>query len=252
MLAFERQEGIKNELLKKKKVFVSELAVSFSVTEETIRRDLEKMEQKGLCTRIYGGAFLNSHTNEEIPYKERHTINQKEKQYIAQRVSHLIKDGDSLVVDSSSTGLAVIHELYKQKKNLTILTSSIEALRLGSTHDQQMISTGGSLRPFSFSLVGSEAMDTVKRYNVDAAILGCKGVALERGITESNSFDADVKKVMIAQANKIIIVADHDKFDQVALLNLLSLEKVDYLVTDRKPSDEWLDFTREHQIELIY
>lgn len=252
MLAFERHEGIKNELLKSKKVFVSELAVSFNVTEETIRRDLEKIEQEGFCTRIYGGAFLSSHTNEEISYKKRNTLNQKEKQYIARRVSHLIKDGDSLVVDSSSTGLAAIHEFYRQKKNLTILTNSIEALRLGSTDNQQIISTGGSLRPFSYSLVGSEAIDTLKKYNVDTAILGCKGIALEKGITESNSFETDVKKVMIKQANKIIIVADHDKFDQIALLNLLPLEKVDYLVTDRKPADEWLDFTREHQIELIY
>ncbi|MCO7124342.1 DeoR/GlpR family DNA-binding transcription regulator [Sporolactobacillus shoreicorticis] len=252
MLAFERYAGIKSELTKNKKVFVSELAVLFDVTEETIRRDLEKMEKEGFCTRIYGGAFLNTHTNEEVSYKERNTLNQKEKHYIARRVSHLIKDGDSLVVDSSSTGLAVVHELYKQKKNLTILTNSIEALRLGSTNDQKMISTGGILRPFSFSLVGPEAIDTVKKYNVDTAILGCKGVTMERGITESNNFDAEVKRLMIRQASKLIVVADHDKFEQIALMNLLPLEKIDYLVTDRKPSDKWLIFTRENQIELIY
>lgn len=252
MLAFERYAGIKSELTKNKKVFVSELAVSFGVTEETIRRDLEKLEQEGFCTRIYGGAFLNSHTNEEISYKKRNTINQQEKQDIGKKVSRLIKDGDSLVVDSSSTALAVIYELYHQKKNLTILTNSIEALRLGSTNNQQIISTGGNLRPFSFSLVGSEAIEALRKYNVDTAILGCKGVAMGQGVTESNSFDADVKRAMIEQASKIIVVADHDKFDQIALMNLLPLEKVDYLVTDRKPNDEWLDFARDHQIELIY
>jgi DeoR/GlpR family transcriptional regulator of sugar metabolism len=252
MLAFERYAGIKNELLKNKKVFVSELAVLFQVTEETIRRDLEKMEKEEFCTRIYGGAFLNSHTNEEISYKKRNTQNQQEKQYIAKRVSHLIKDGDSLVVDSSSTGLSVLHELYNQKKDLTILTNSIEAMRLGSTEDQRMISTGGSLRPFSFSLVGSDAINVLKKYNVDTAILGCKGVALEQGVTESNGFDTDVKRVMIEQASKVIFVADHDKFNQIALINLLPLEKIDYLVTDRKPNNEWLKFAREHQVELIY
>lgn len=252
MLAFERYAGIKSELMKNKKVFVAKLAVRFQVTEETIRRDLEKLEREGFCTRIYGGAFLNSHTNEEISYKTRHTLNLEEKQYIAKRVSHLIKDGDSLVVDASSTGLAAIHELYKQNKKLTILTNSIEALRLGSTNDQRIISTGGSLRPFSFSLVGSCAIETLRKYNVDTAILGCKGLAIRQGITESNSFDTDVKRVMIEQASKVIFVADHDKFDQIALMNLLPLEKVDYLVTDRKPNEEWLDFTREHQIELIY
>lgn len=252
MLAFERYAEIKSQLTKNKKVFVSELATLFDVTEETIRRDLEKMEKEGFCTRIYGGAFLNSHTNEEISYKKRNMLNQKEKRYIARRVSHLINDRDSLVVDSSSTALAVIYELYRQKKNLTILTNSIEALRLGSTNDQQIISTGGSLRPFSFSLVGSEAIDTLRKYNVDIAIIGCKGVALEQGVTESNGFDTDVKKVMIEQANKIIVVADHDKFDQIALMNLIPLEKIDYLVTNQKPTDEWLDYARDHQIELIY
>lgn len=252
MLAFERYAGIKNELTKNKKVFVSELAALFKVTEETIRRDLEKMEQEGFCTRIYGGAFLNSHTNEEVSYTKRNTLNLKEKQYIAKRVAHLIKDGDSLVVDSSSTGLAVLHELYKQKKNLTILTNSIEALRLGSTQDQKMISTGGNLRPYSFSLVGSDAIDVLRKYNVDTAILGCKGVALEQGVMESNSFDADVKRVMIEQASKVIITADYGKFDQIALINLLPLKQADYLVTDMKPNDEWLNFTRKQQIELIY
>ncbi|MFX3618914.1 MAG: DeoR/GlpR family DNA-binding transcription regulator [Sporolactobacillus sp.] len=252
MLAFERYEGIKSELLREKKVFVSALALSFNVTEETIRRDLEKMEQEGVCTRIYGGAFLNTHTNEEISYKERNTYNQKEKQYISRRVSHLIKDGDSLVVDSSSTTLAAIHELYKQKKNLTILTNSIEALRLGSTNDQQIISTGGILRPLSYSLVGAHAITTLNQYNVDTAIIGCKGITLTEGITESNNYDLDVKKVMIERASKVIVVADHDKFDHVSLLNLLPLNRIDYLVTDMKPASDWLDFTRENQIELIY
>lgn len=252
MLAFERYAEIKSELTRNKKVFVSELAPLFHVTEETIRRDLEKLEREGFCTRIYGGAFLNSHTNEEVSYKTRHTQNQKEKQYIAQRVSHLIKDGDSLAVDSSSTGLAVLHELYKQKKNLTILTNSIEALRLGSTEEQKMISTGGNLRPFSFSLVGSDAISVLRKYNVDTAILGCNGIALEQGITESNSLDSDVKRVMLEQASKTIIVADHNKFDQIALINLLPLEKADYIVTDCKPNHQWLKFSREHQIEFIY
>ncbi|MCI1858429.1 MAG: DeoR/GlpR family DNA-binding transcription regulator [Sporolactobacillus sp.] len=252
MLAFERYAGIKNELAKNKKVFVSALAQQFQVTEETIRRDLEKLENEGFCTRIYGGAFLNSHTNEEISYQKRNTLNQKEKQYIARRVSHLIKDGDSLVADSSSTALAALQELYKQKKDLTILTNSIDALQLGSTPDQRLISTGGNLRPFSYSLIGSGAIATLKKYNVDVAVLGCKGVTLKQGVTESNSFDADVKRVMVEQANKVVIVADHDKFDQIAMINLLPLERADYLVTDRNPGEEWLSFARDHQVELIY
>lgn len=252
MLAFERREGILKELYKNKKVFVSKLANEFNVTEETIRRDLEKMEKEGILTRSYGGASLNTHTNEDLPYQTRNTINILEKQYIAQMVTQIVNDGETIMIDSGSTVFEVLRELNSYKENLTVITNSVTALQEFGQSKLNIISTGGNLRKNSSSLVGTITKESIKRYNVDVAIFSCKGISLEHGITDSNEPESDIKKYMRRQANKIILLVDHTKFDKVAFVKLFEIERIDYLVTDQKPSDVWLRFLEDCNVEVVY
>ncbi|WP_099224813.1 DeoR/GlpR family DNA-binding transcription regulator [Listeria costaricensis] len=252
MLAFERREQILNTLYKEKKVFVSALAESFDVTEETIRRDLEKMEREGIVTRTYGGATLNIHTNEDLPYQTRGTINMEEKKAIARHVSEFINDSDTLMADTSSTAFEALRELAVQKNHLTVITNSVIALQEFSQNQFHLISTGGSLRAKSRSLVGPLSHEALKRYHVDTAILSCKGLSRQKGITDSNDPEADLKKIMLEQANKVILLADHTKFDEVALVKITDFHLIDVLITDQKPSDEWLTFLEEQQITVIF
>ena len=127
MLAIERKNEILSILQKEQRVLVAELSTRYQVTEETIRRDLEKLEKEGFVKKTYGGAVLNKNSTIDMPLKIREKTNRKEKQKIAQTVASLIEDGESIMLDSSSTSLMIAQEL-KKKKKLTVITNSVEVL----------------------------------------------------------------------------------------------------------------------------
>ena len=116
MLAIERKRYIQDLLKREKKVIVADLAIHFGVTEETIRRDLEKLENEGFAQKIYGGAVLNESFNVDLPYLIRRRSNVEAKQYIADLIAEKIQDGDNIMLDSSSTALFVVKNI-KSKKN---------------------------------------------------------------------------------------------------------------------------------------
>ena len=116
MLAIERKNEILSILQKEQRVLVAELSTRYHVTEETIRRDLEKLEKEGFVKKTYGGAVLNKNSTIDMPLKIREKTNRKEKQKIAQTVASLIGDGESIMLDSSSTSLMIAQELKKKKK----------------------------------------------------------------------------------------------------------------------------------------
>ena len=174
MLAIERKNEILSILQKEQRVLVAELSTRYQVTEETIRRDLEKLEKEGFVKKTYGGAVLNKNSTIDMPLKIREKTNRKEKQKIAQTVASLIEDGESIMLDSSSTSLMIAQEL-KKKKKLTVITNSVEVLiELSGCEGIKVISTGGTLRDSSLSLGGKMAHDVREKYYVDKAILSCK------------------------------------------------------------------------------
>lgn len=251
MLAPERRQKIIDLIHQDKRVLVSDLSKMFDVTEETIRRDLEKLEKEGILSRTYGGAVLNRHTNEDLPYTTRNTINMDMKREIALKAMDLINDGDTLMVDPSSTSFEFMKTL-NNKNNLTVITNSINILHEFASSALNIISTGGSLRSRSLSLVGPTAHDTVQKYNVDTAVIGCKGLSFDKGISDSNEPECELKKYMLSHADRIILLADHTKFDKTAFVKLADLEQIDYLITDRKPSAEWLELLGRKNIEVVY
>jgi DeoR/GlpR family transcriptional regulator of sugar metabolism len=252
MLAFERREKILYELQINKKVFVGDLARQFKVSPETIRRDLEKLEQDGIVTKSYGGARLNSHTNEDLPYKTRHAANLKAKIRISRHISALIGENTTIMADSGSTVFEALKELGRAKSHITVITNSVMALTELSSSELTMISTGGNLRKHSGSLVGSTAAAAIRRYNVDVAVLSCKALSMQNGITDSNQPESDIKTVMVQQAAKVILLADQTKFNETAFIRLFPFKNIDCLVTDKKPDKKWLRFLGENNVRVIF
>ncbi|WP_251555145.1 DeoR/GlpR family DNA-binding transcription regulator [Neobacillus muris] len=251
MLGIERRQIITSILQKNKRVLVSDLKNQFHVTEETIRRDLEKLEREGTLTRTYGGAVINEQTNLDLPFNERIDRNLHIKQVIAQKAIHYISDNDSLFIDSSSTSFELV-KLLSLKTNVTVITNSVKILNENPGHAIGIISTGGELVPHSLSLVGSISMETTKKYNPDFAIISCNGLHMQKGIMDSNEPDAELKKLMIQQASKTMLLVDHTKFDNITFISFLEFQQIDYLVTDIKPSDHWIKFLHQHNITVIY
>ncbi|MNP26531.1 HTH-type transcriptional repressor GlcR [compost metagenome] len=155
------------------------------------------------------------------------------------------------MVDPSSTAFEFL-KLLGNKNNLTVITNSIHILHEFANSNMEIISTGGSLRYRSLSLVGPIAHETIQRYNVDTAVISCKGIDLDKGLTDSNEPECELKKYMLRQADKVILLADHTKFDKTAFTKLVELNRIDYLITNRKPSEAWVKTLIEHNIELLY
>jgi DeoR/GlpR family transcriptional regulator of sugar metabolism len=251
MLPKERLQKIIDIIQIEKKVYVSNLSQKFKVTEETIRRDLEKLDKEGVVTRTYGGAVINRYKNEDLPFNTRTSLNIELKKSLVSKIHHLIKDGDKLMVDPSSTTFELVKALY-EKQNLTLITNSVKILNeFGDSH-HQIISTGGDLRKKSLSLVGPVAQATINRYYADVNIYSCKGISLEKGITESNEPEAELKKYMLKNSRMNILLVDHTKFDKVAFLKLFDISDINVLVTDQKPSNEWIEGLKANNVKLIY
>ena len=251
MLGIERRKKIMEQLNAHQKVYVQDLSKLFDVTDETIRRDLEKLEQQNLVKRCYGGAIINDHTSQDISFLKRIDINSTNKKYIAKKAEILVNDGDTLMVDASTTCLSLLRHL-RDKKNLTIITNSIRVINEFVNSDYNIISTGGNLRAHSYALVGKTACDTLQKYYVDTAIISCKALSIQRGLMESNEPESIIKQQMIAQAQKTILLADSTKFDKTAFTHTCTLDKIDYIVTNKEPEKEWLEFIHKNNIKIMY
>lgn len=252
MLAVERRNLILEKLQDEKKVVVSELSASFGVSEETIRRDLDKLDKEGLATKTYGGAIINDNTSIDMPFNIRKKRNMQGKQVIAELMADLIQEGEHIILDPSTTAVAIVKAL-KNRKRLTVITNSIEVLVvLSDTSGWDVISTGGTLRENYLALVGPKALEGISSFYADKVILSCKGLDMEKGLTDANEMFSQVKQTMLKSAKQCILAADHTKFNNVAFSRICDLTDIDMVVTDLRPSAEWMAYFNEKGITCLY
>lgn len=252
MLAIERRNAILEKLQAERRVVVSELSQMYKVSEETIRRDLEKLENDGFVIKSYGGAVINENANVDLPFNIRKKRNVISKQKIAEVISSRIKDGTSIMLDASSTAVYIAKAL-KERKNLTLITNSIEILiEMFDTPNVNVLSTGGAMREGSFALVGPQTDKMLKSYHVDVAIVSAKGFDLETGMTDTEELHANNKKTMLHAGREKVLAVDSSKFGKTAFTEIGTLEDISMVVTDAKPDEVWLQAFKEYGIECIY
>ena len=200
MLAIERRNEILEKLQTDRRVVVSELSQIYEVSEETIRRDLDKLVNDGYAIKSYGGAVINENMNIDLPFNIRKNRNVIGKQRIAELVAKIVQDGDSIMLDASSTAVYIAKGL-KDKKNLTLITNSMEiVIELLDMSDWRVLSTGGVSREGSFALVGTQTNRMLQSYHADKAIISCKGLDMAAGLTDSDELLADNKRTMLENA----------------------------------------------------
>ena len=252
MLAIERKNEILAKLRKEQRVLVSELSAHYGVTEETIRRDLDKLEREGLATKTYGGAILGSSTKVDLSYTIRNKTNVDAKRRIAEIMAGIIQDGDHIMLDDSSTSLYIAKQI-REKRNITVITNSIKIImELADVDGWNIMSTGGRLKPDSLALVGNQAEQMIRKYHVDMAVISCKGIDMQQGITDSSEFHSLTKQAMMASARRTILALDSSKFDKVSFIQIAGLDDVDCVVTDREPPQEWKDYFDALGLECRY
>lgn len=252
MLAAERRNLILEKLQEEKRVVVSELSELFKVSEETIRRDLDKLDKEGLASKSYGGAVLVENNNTDMPFNVRKKKNMQGKRLMAEIISTLIADGDHIIVDPSTTAVSIVKAI-RDKKRLTIVTNSIEVLvELADATGWDVISTGGTLRENYLALVGPRALEGINSFNADKVILSCKGIDMDKGITDANEMFSQVKKAMLHSAKQKILAADSTKFEQVAFSQICEVTDIDMVVTDKRPSEAWMEYFKDKGITCLY
>ncbi|WP_080875922.1 DeoR/GlpR family DNA-binding transcription regulator [Oceanobacillus timonensis] len=251
MFVAERQQKIVELVNKRKSIRVTELSQVFSVTEETIRRDLEKLEKQKKLSRSHGGA-ISTNTSEqlEVPYFEREITNVNEKKEIAIEAVKQVEEGDQLILDASTTAWYMAKSL--PDISLTVLTNSIKvAMELSTKKQITVVSTGGTLMPKSLSYVGPLAETSLDNYHVKKAFISCKGLHIDRGISESNEQQARIKKKMIESADKVYIMIDHSKFGIQAFSSIGGLEIIDHIITDTIIESKTIQQLEDKSMNLI-
>ena len=234
----ERRDKIIQKIQSEGSVRVDELSEEFDVSTVTIRNDLDFFEKKGLIHRTYGGALLLNNVYKDPSIEEKKKINVEEKRRIGEYAADLVKDGETIILDSGSTTREIALRI-KEKKNLTVMTNAINiALELAGSSDLKIMLTGGVLRDKSYSLVGPEAERTMQNYYFDKLFLGADGMDLEHGLTTSNPLEAQLNRLMVERSNKVIAVMDSSKFGRHSFSYICDLGPLEMVITDNKiPKD---------------
>ncbi|QKS69759.1 DeoR/GlpR transcriptional regulator [Paenalkalicoccus suaedae] len=225
-----RRQRIVEELQSNGKVKVSGLSKMLQVTEETIRRDLEYLENSNVLIRTRGGAVKTGAEGFEVPSLEREQHNLSEKKKIAQKALEFVQEGEIIAIDASTT----TRQFAKVLPNIpiTVITNSIQvSIELAKKDQITVILTGGYLRTESMSLVGVTADKILNDYHVDRFFMSCTGLDIKWGVSDSHELQAKTKERLKQLADQVIVMVDHTKFHQRSLIKWMELKDVSTIIT---------------------
>jgi DeoR/GlpR family transcriptional regulator of sugar metabolism len=254
MIAAERKNTIKELLLKNNSVKVSDLVKQFNVSEETIRRDLNQLDQEGFLEKNYGGAILlkkHSPNHIVLPIQERHQQFYKEKELIGKKATELISADQTLILDAGTTTWHVSRGLEKKGK-LTIITNAMNIAEECTKNELASIYLlGGKLRRNSLSTVGPQAEAELKKYNANYVFLGTSGISLRQGFTSSDLYEAEMKKAMVSAGQKRVVLADHSKLQKAGLTSFCDFNNVDIFITSDQADEKVLYDIEKAGVKVI-
>lgn len=229
----EREKYILERLLKNKKVTVKELAKELYASEPSIRRDLCSLEKQNLLKRVHGGAILEKHNNSyfKIPFVIRLLEDIDAKTVIAEKASLLVNDGDTIMLDASSSAFALIPFLAK-KNNITVITSGIKTITELAEYGINAYSTGGHILPSCFSLVDDDALNTIEKYNADIVFFSCRGISPEGMITDFSIDENLVRQKMMKHSKKAVLLCASEKIGKTYMHNLCSIKEISQVISE--------------------
>jgi DeoR/GlpR family transcriptional regulator of sugar metabolism len=253
MLAQQRQAGILERVRATGGVRVSELATEYGVSDMTIRRDLEALAERGLLSKVHGGATTAYAGSAHEPGFAAKSIRQRaEKAAIATRAASLVAPGNAIAL-SAGTTTAGLAQLLVDVPALTVVTNSIPVADIfyrAARPDQTVVLTGGTRTP-SDALVGPVAVAAIRSLHLDMLFLGVHGMSERAGYTTPNLMEADTNRALVEAAEHLIVLADHTKWGTVGISSIAALDEAGALITDSGLDEAARATLAEHVKDLI-
>ncbi len=239
MLALERHRRLLDLLNQKGSVRTVEVARLLNVTEETVRRDFEKLESEGSLLRSHGGAVRLDAIRREYPAKEREQQHAAEKLQIARAAVARIRPGQTILFDASTTALQVARLLPDQPLN--VITNSLQtALALVEKPSIHVSILGGTLMANSQSCTGWSAEQMLEIFRIDSAYISCRGLDASRGASEATEEQARLKRRIVERAEEVCLLADDSKAGETSSFFFARISDIDVWITNNQPSPSFL------------
>ena len=230
---------------------IAELSARLGVSEATVRRDLQSLEERNLVRRVHGGAEPVRHGSKgELLFNEKTSLHAAEKELIAQRAMDFIQDNDAIFLDGGSTVLALVRKL-KERNNLTIVTNSLMAASELMETSHRLILLGGEFRPRSRTLVGPLTSRVLESLAIHTAFLGTMGFTVESGISTSDPNEAYTKELVMKRAEQVILLADSSKLLAPSLAGSGSTDDIDLIISDENVSEDLISRLAKKHIDVI-
>jgi DeoR/GlpR family transcriptional regulator of sugar metabolism len=246
----ERRKRIRTVVVEMGRATVPELSQHFGVSEVTIRKDLAWLEGLGQLQRVHGGAVALERDEIEHNFARREKQQQQEKARIGQVAARLVRDGDTIALDTSSTALALARCL-RDRYGLTIITNGLRtAQELAGVEGITILMPGGIVRSESLSLVGDWGVSMLSQIHITRAFLGAQGITTAEGLTDVNAEEVTMKRNMVAAAREVVALVDRTKWGRVALATSCSFEQIDHLVTNMPIVPDFREAAIEQNIML--
>ncbi len=234
----ERQRAVLDFVTERRRATVAELCARFEVSPATIRSDLRDLEAEGLLVRTHGGATVQEKARFELDAKQKTVHHLAEKQAVARRALERIDDGDTILLDTGSTTLALA-ALLEARRDITVVTNDLAIAQLLEDHPTATIHLiGGTVRRRFHCTVGDRAEQFLRGLTVDKAFMGANGFSVSQGATTPDLGHAEVKRRMIAIATKVYLLVDSSKLGRSSFAQFAPADGVDALVVDAIAPDE--------------
>jgi DeoR/GlpR family transcriptional regulator of sugar metabolism len=240
-----RQRDILKTLQQTRQVDVTALAQRFGVSGMTIRRDLAELDEAGQLQRVHGGAIIRR----APAYGSRASTRVAEKAAIARVVARLVEPGAAVGIDTGTTCHAVAAELA-HRSDLTVVTNSLHAAITVREGGSRVILLGGLLTP-ELSTVSPGTVQEPLQVHLDLLILSCGGLSIDRGITFFDPAEVEVRRMLAGLADRLVVAADHSKFDHKKAMVLGPLDLIDVLVTDHTPPEPLRTALAAADVEVV-
>ena len=251
-MKYNRLQEMEAYIRKNRSVSNEELQKLFNISVQTLRRDLKELEDRNVITKVYGGVLFkrSNETKVDVSMPAIHsTINIEEKIKIGELAASLVENNDIIFIDSGSTAHYIV-DFLADKENITIVSHSLDVLNAVSKYPSiHCLALGGAYHHESRSYyVDTDTM----RYLFNKSFIATVGLSLPRGLTNMNFYEAAVKTKVIGNSIKNYVLCDHTKFNVTAFNNFASLEKIEGVITDECPPDNYLNYFKRNNIQLFY